>query len=54
MSEQEVLNHVKMHQDSQGLSLHLVEEVLKKRNYNIDNISVIVIDIKKLCNPRGS
>lgn len=48
MSEQEVLIHTKSHGQSQGLASYLVEQTLKKRNYNIDNTSVIVVDLKKL------
>jgi hypothetical protein len=54
MDEEETLQQVKRFGTSQGLSKYLVDEVIKRRNYNIDNITLIVIDIKKLRIPRGS
>ena len=37
----------------EGLSNYLVGEVLKRKQYNIDNISLIAIDIQKLLKNTG-
>jgi len=39
---------IKGRENDQALSDFLVGEVLKRRQYNIDNISLIAIDIQKL------
>jgi len=48
ISEEETVKLINTHKKSQGLSKVLVGEALKKRPYNIDNISMIVIDVQKL------
>jgi len=47
VNEQEVAGMIKSFGQTRGLSKFLVEEVLKRKHYNIDNITLIVIDLKK-------
>ncbi len=47
MSEEEVLRCIKMHGSREGLAKLLIAEAEKKRDYNIDNMTVIVIDVRK-------
>jgi hypothetical protein len=47
MTEDEVLNLIKMHGSREGLAKMLIGEAEKKRDYNIDNMTVIVIDVRK-------
>lgn len=47
MREEEVLELIKRHGSSEGLAKMLISEAEKKRDYNIDNMTVIVIDVRK-------
>lgn len=53
MDSKEVYELVRINGQGPGLSKLLVEEAMKKRKYNLDNISLIVINIQKLLS-RGS
>jgi len=48
ISEEETVKLIKGFDKSNGLSNFLVGEALKRKLYNIDNISLIVIDVQKL------
>ncbi len=47
VDEKELINLVRAFGQTNGLSSHLIEEVLKRKHYNIDNITMIVIDLKR-------
>lgn len=47
INEKQLLELVKNYGNSKGLSKFLVEEAMKKKEYSIDNITLIVVDIKK-------
>jgi len=48
ISEEESVKLISNQEKSQNLSRFLVGEALKKKQYSIDNISLIAIDIQKL------
>jgi len=47
VDEKELISLVRGFGQTKGLSSYLVEEVLKRKHYNIDNITLIVIDLKR-------
>jgi len=48
VNEEETAKLINNSKKSQGLSKVLVAEAMKKRAYNIDNISLIVVDVQQL------
>jgi len=48
VTEEESAKLVNSYKKSEGLSKFLVEEAMKKKHYNVDNISLIAIDVQKL------
>lgn len=47
LSEREVADLIKSFKSTKGLSRFLVDQALQKRNYNIDNITLIVISLQE-------
>jgi len=48
LNEEETAKLINNSNKSQTLSKTLISEAMKKRNHNIDNISLIVIDVQQL------
>jgi len=48
MNEEETVKLINNNKKSQSLSKALVAEAMKKRTYNVDNISLIVVDVQQL------
>jgi len=48
ITEQEVVEFIKAYGKTEGLSTALVEQITKQKKYSLDNITLIVIDLKQL------
>jgi len=46
-NEQELCESIKRLGNTDDLSKALVDEIVKKKNYSIDNITLLVVDVKK-------
>jgi len=53
MNEEETLKYTRRYGRGEGLSKYLIEEATSRKNFNVDNITLIVIDLKKLSKPKN-
>jgi protein phosphatase 1L len=53
MDEEETLKYIRRYGRSEGLCKYLIEEASSRKNVNVDNITLIVIDLKKLAKAKS-